>query len=228
MKGVFGMEIEKIYEALKAAFPEGPPSDAQVRGQEIEFWADHWLKRWPDDLTVPDFLEPGAKFQVSRQDLFDQAKQVNSPEEALALYVRTAGWGTGTKPRSVSRSAKVLESPDVAELLWKSFLTVQEVGAVEAYRRLGSWKYHRIKFFGPAFFTKWLYFSSYDTWVNETHAPLILDRHVAASLCWGSTGWNSKDYEKYLDIAKQLQQCWAPSEPTHVVEYALFRMRGQH
>ena len=221
------MEIEKICQALKATFPEGPPSDAHVRAQAIEFWADHWLKRWPEELAVPDFLQPGAKFRVSRQDLFDHARQLSSPEEALAFYVRIAGWGTGTKVRNVARSAKVLQSPNVAELLWESFSTVQELGAVEAYRRLRSWKHHRIKYFGPAFFTKWLYFSSYDSWTKGTPPPLILDRHVAAALCWRSTGWSSEDYGQYLDIAEQLRQRWAPSEPTHVVEYGLFRMRGQ-
>lgn len=221
------MVDESICENLDGAFPEGPPTDAQVRAQEVEFWADHWLKRWPEDLTIPDFLEPGAKLRVSRQDLFDYAQQVDSAEDTLAFYVWIAGWGTGTGARAVGRSAQVLNSPNVAEHLWKSFSTVHDLGAVEAYRCLYSWEENRIKYFGPAFFTKWLYFSSYDSWSGDTHAPLILDSRVAAALGCASTGWSATDYGQYLETVEEIRQCWVPNEPSHVVEYALFRARGQ-
>lgn len=216
------MVDQVVYDRLNAEFPEGSPSDAQVRAQEVEFWADHWIKRWPADLSMPDFLEPGAKFQVSRQDLFDYAIQVDSPQEALSFYVRIAGWGTGTGTRAVGRSAQVLKSPNVAELLWKSFSTAHELGAREAYRRLYSWDDNRIKFFGPAFFTKWLYFSSYDSWEEESSPPLILDKYVAAALDRKSTGWKAEEYAEYLSEAEEIRQQWAPTEPLHVIEYALF------
>lgn len=222
------MVDKKVYQKLEKEFPDGPPSDSQVRSQEIEFWADHWLKRWPEDLAVPDFLQQGAKLRVSRQELFDQAKQVNSPADALSFYVWIAGWGTGTGARAVGRSAQVLNSSNVSDLLWESFSTVHDLGAIEAYRRLYSKGENRIKYFGPAFFTKWLYFSSYDSWTAGTHAPLILDSRVAATLCWASTGWTSIEYGQYLEDAEEIRQSWAPDESSHVVEYALFRAGRQN
>lgn len=219
------MDSQNICEKLKASFPEGLPTEAHVRGQEVEFWADHWLKRWPQELAAPEFLEPGAKYSVTRQQLFDQAARVRSPETALEFYVWIAGWGTGTGARAVGRSAKVLQSPNVAEKLWQSFSTVHELNATEAYRRLYSWGEDRIKYFGPAFFTKWLYFSAYDSWSQPSPAPLILDSKVAANLGWGSTGWTFEDYGSYLELVEEVRQCWDPEASPHMIEYALFRAK---
>lgn len=217
------MGDKAICERLQAVFPDGLPTDDEVRAQEIEFLADHWLKRWPEDLEVPDFLVPGTRLKVSRQELFDRAAKVDSPSEALELYVWMAGWGTGTGARAVGRSAQVLQNSNVAELLWQSFSNVQEIGAVEAYRRLYTWGEDRLKYFGPAFFTKWLYFACYDSWTGTSQAPLILDSLVAATLGCRSTGWSSTEYGRYLDKVEQIRQTCAPDESSHVIEFALFR-----
>lgn len=222
------MDGQEVCKHLKMVFPDGLPTDAQVRAQEVEFLADHWLKRWPEGLEIPDFLEPGTRLKVSRQQLFDRAANVNSPAEALDLYVWIAGWGTGTGARAVGRSAQVLKSPEVSELLWRSFSNVHERGAIEAYRRLYTWGEDRIKYFGPAFFTKWLYFAAYDSWSGTSPAPLILDSVVAAALDCGSTGWSSTEYGQYLDTVEQIRQACAPDETSHVIEYALFRARGRN
>lgn len=221
------MANENIIHRLNVAFPDGPPTDAAVRDHTVTFRADHWLKRWPEGLDVPPFLEPGAELQVSRQGLFDHATTVNSPQDALEFYVWIAGWGTGKGGgRPVARSAKVLQTPNVAELLWQSFSNLHDHGAVNAYRRLRTTGEDRIKYLGPAFFTKWLYFSGYDTWDDSSLAPLILDKRVAHSLGWSRTsGWKSHRYEEYLNQVEALRQAWAPDETPHVIEYALFNAR---
>lgn len=220
------MDWQEVYKCLVAEFPDGPPSEEEVRGQQVEFWADHWLKRWPEHLSVPGFLKAGEKYRVTRQQLFEKARTVRSPEDALELYVWIAGWGTGKSGLSVARSAKVLQTPEVAERLLESYSTIQTLGATESYRRLKSSAEHRIAHLGPAFFTKWMYFSAYDAWAESSLAPLILDRRVAASLGWKSTGWSASEYAEYLNGADQIQRQWAPNQGLHVIEYALFHARN--
>lgn len=219
------MDVTKIIERLQSSFPDGPPTEDQVRGQEVQFLADHWIKRWPVGLETPDFLKPGARLRVKRQELFDHASTVNSPEDALAYFIWVLGWGTGTKAQSVGRSAPALRDTNLKEKLWRSFSTVQELGAVEAYRRLRPSGVNRIKYFGPSFFTKWIYFASYDTWDQQSPAPLILDKWVATHFGWSDTGWSPSDYGQYLELAEQIRQTWAPERGTHVVEYGLFHAR---
>jgi len=219
------MDVNNIIAKLQQNFPEGPPTEEQVRGQEVQFFADQWLKRWPEALDVPEFLTPGARLSVNRQEIFDRASEVSSPEGALELFVWILGWGTGTKARSIGRSAPALHDPNLKDRLWRSFSTVQEAGAVEAYRRLYSWDENRIKYFGPAFFTKWIYFAAYDSWDGPSPAPLILDKWAAKALDWPTTGWSSSKYGQYLDIAEQIRETWASDMNTHVVEYALFQIR---
>lgn len=219
------MDIAKIIDKLQSNFPEGPPTEEQVRGQEVQFLANQWLKRLPAELEAPDFLAPGARLSVDRQEIFDLASEVRSPEDCLELFIWVLGWGTGTQARSIGRSAPALHDPNLKERLWRSFSTVQDLGAVEAYRRLYSWDDHRVKYFGPAFFTKWMYFVAYDFWDNSSPAPLILDKWAAKALDWPTTGWSSSRYGQYLDIAEQIREAWASDMSAHVVEYALFRIR---
>jgi hypothetical protein len=74
---------------------------------------------------------------------------------------------------------------------------------VAAYERLAPGRKTVIKQFGPAFFTKYLYFAGHG---NPGHPCLILDARVAQRLIdigWASMhadgGWPSGTYGRYLD-----------------------------
>ena len=96
-----------------------------------------------------------------------------------------------------------------------------------AYASLWRGGDNRIKYFGPAFFTKWLYFSTYEDWVSNELPPLILDARVANALGWWPYGWSASDYATYPERAEHVRQLWCPDRGSHVVEYALFTIGGR-
>ena len=223
-------QVEDVVGFLRLRFPEGAPADDVVRQQGFNWSVDQWRKRWPSELALPAQLEDSAPRRpfVTRQDVFNRAREVTTQSDAVELFLLMAAWGTGTQARPISRVAKVLHQDQAAARLLSSYRAVRDGEPVEAYRRLRSWSDGRIKYFGPAFFTKWLYFSAYDAWdVAFGPAPLILDARVAASLAWPSSSWSSARYGNYLELATLIRDRWAPGEQLHVVEYALFQMAGR-
>lgn len=97
---------------------------------------------------------------------------------------------------------------------------------MQAYRRLFSGQ-DRVKYFGPAFFTKWLYFCGYEQ--ARGLKPLILDSRVAATLGWAGWGWAPEQYGEYLrlahDVAAALSGEGAMVQPD-AVEHALYALDG--
>lgn len=215
---------------LQLAFPDGAATGDVVRQQGFHWSVEQWRKRWPSGLTQSIQLDesaPGRPF-VTRQDVLDRARDVTSETDAIELFLLMAAWGTGTQARPISRVAKVLHQDQVAARLLSSYRAVRDGEPAEAYRRLRFWSEDRIKYFGPAFFTKWLYFSAFEAWdASRGPAPLILDARVAASLAWPSSSWSSARYGDYLELATLIRDRWAPGEELHVVEYALFKMAGR-
>lgn len=217
-----------VVELLGRKFPDGAPTDEAVRAQGFNWSVAQWRKRWPAVLTLPAQLDESAPRHplVTRQDVFDRASDVTTESDAVELFLLMAAWGTGTQARPISRVAKVLQQDQAAPRLLSSYRASRGGDPVEAYRRLYSWSGDRIKYFGPSFFTKWLYFSAFDTWSASGPAPLILDMRVANSLGWRTHGWSASKYGDYLTLAAAVRDAWAPGRPTHVVEYALFQANG--
>jgi hypothetical protein len=227
--------LQEITAALGQHFPEGPPADTTVRNQGFDYLPRHWTSRWPDSLPVPQVLLGGDRKHLSRQDVFAiSSATTGSDEDLVNLYVAICAWGTGTKAQRVARAVKPLHEKDAISALARSLHTARSAHPIEAYRRLNTTGEDKIKHFGAAFFTKWLYFAAYDTAHDrEDPAPLILDSRVARALGWRSLGWDSKDYGRYLDLAVDIREMWRPHDascstaPAHVIEYALFKLGGR-
>lgn len=228
--------VEEICSALEAKFPEGAPSEHVVRSQGFDYLTHHWTDRWPRPLPIPAALKGSGRRHVTRSALFDLAAEVSSvgaeqlsTERVLNLYVSVCAWGTGTKAQRVARVVKPLHEGGALDALRNSFHAARTLDPVEAYRRLNSPDKDRIKGFGPAFFTKWLYFAAYDDPErHERHPPLILDARVAKALGWPpvTKRWPSASYAEYLEAASQINVAWSPFSSRHVVEYALFKLGG--
>lgn len=224
--GALGAEVAEVVQLLGRRFPSGSPTDAMVRNQGFHWSTSQWRKRWPAHLAMPKQLHEDAPARpyVTRQDVFDRAQDVKNEADAVELFLLMAAWGTGTKARSIARVATVLHQSEAPARLLSAHRAVREGDPVDAYHRLFSWTHDRIKHLGPAFFTKWLYFSAYDSWsALNCPAPLILDSRVAIALGWPSTNWPATRFADYLALTKDIRDVWAPDEPTHVIEYALFQ-----
>lgn len=221
--------VEEVCQELEVLFPEGPPTDQLVRSQGFDYLARHWTKRWPQSLPVPNVLNGEERQHVSRSDVFTMTKDVSSAESILDLYVAVCAWGTGTKAQRVARVVKPLHEDGALDALQRSFHKARSLDPVEAYQHLNVTSEDRIKGFGPAFFTKWLYFAAYDDPERQDlRRPLIFDDRVVKGLGWAtiSSRQPSSAYAKYLDTAAEINARWCPSSSRHVVEYALFKLGG--
>ncbi|OYO21613.1 hypothetical protein CGZ93_09920 [Enemella dayhoffiae] len=208
---------------------ELPARDETVRTQQEYFYPSTWRAHWPQCLPVPPTLadvQPGThkKRTVTREDIFTRANSVETELDALDLYVLMCGWGAGWQGLTGWRSRRPLAMPGVASALLRSHSEIRNgADPVKAYQRLLNGE-NRIKYFGPAFFTKWLYFSGYESAPASGLRPLILDSRVAATLGWPSYGWASEQYGQYLRLAHEAA-VRLDSTP-HAVEHALYILRG--
>lgn len=218
------IELDAAVVQLEARFPKGCPSDETVRAHAVTFHRSHWISQLPG-LEAPVLKAGEARITVTRQDLFDAAAVAESDEAILDLYVKVAGWGSGSSARSVARCARVLRQPGALTTLRHARTASREQGPVEAYMRLNTRSDLRIKHFGPAFFTKWLYFTGYDAPDREGPMPLILDARVALALGWTrKRGWRSPTYGLYLETVEVIRSSteWGRGAAPHAIEYALF------
>lgn len=221
--------VKEVCQELEARFPEGPPTEEAVRSQGFDYLTRHWTNRWPQSLPIPTLLNGEERQHVNRSELFAMAKKVSSAESILDLYVAVCAWGTGTKAQRVARVVKPLHEDGALDALHRSFHKAQSIDPVEAYQHLNLTSEDRIKGFGPAFFTKWLYFAAYDDPErHELRRPLIFDDRVVRALGWATVPNRqpSSAYGRYLDLAAEIRACWCPSSSSHVVEYALFKLGG--
>ena len=213
--------------------PGLPKSSDEVYAQDAHYFPGTWKEKWPGGVPLPAGLsavEDGSRRSkvVSRRDVFEAMRNVTNEESALDAYVVMCGWGAGPLGQPGYRCRRPLAEPGIAEKLLRTHRAIRDgANPVEVYKSLSEGS-DRIKYFGPAFFTKWLYFSGYDMTPSDgDHArPLILDARVAASLGWQSWGWTGDQYGVYRKLAGEIAEKLGGVD-THVVEHALFVMRGE-
>jgi hypothetical protein len=214
-------------------FVGAPPARAAfVLDQGFTYSRDHWTSRLPNARQWPTTLDDrpasGKWPYLDRRGVFALA-DVQTPEDAVHLYVAACVWGTGLSGRNVSRRVKVLhDNPDAGRHILAAITTMREDGPVPAYRALCRGGDHRLIGLGPAFFTKVLYFAGWDRAAGDRH-PLILDQFVVtalndqADLGWKlNWAWSGDQYATYLDLAHDWAAGWGKGTTPDVVERVLF------
>ncbi|MEN1889262.1 hypothetical protein [Streptomyces mirabilis] len=209
------MEAGKI--SGTAILPAGStiPGRNEVLGQAIPFDRARWLSLLPDSGWWPGELDAcpivAGRSRVDRSTVFDISRRADTVEGRRHLLTTALVWGSGTKARSVARHARIFTSSSVSDIdahLAAALGVLRQEGAVRAYFAFNN--DDRIKFLGPAFFTKVLYFAGHDHPVGPWR-PLILDSVVAralraadAGVKWPRGGWTTPRYSRYLSLAHDL------------------------
>ena len=220
------MNLDAARDVLGAV--EAVPDAAAVRSVPIGVRLDHWNSRWPEALPRPEVLVSGAT-SLSRVDLFKAGaalRATESPTDAQVLdfYVRVCAWGTGTSAQSVSRVLRPLGEPDAVARM-RASLQVED--PVESYRAFNNTGLSKVRYLGPAFFTKLMSFFRPEPLEGEPAKALILDARVAASLgASRKAGWRTDDYREYLAAVEELRVGPWKDVPADVVEYVLFEAKG--
>lgn len=193
------------------------PDRVDVFGQAIPFDRSRWLPLLPDSDWWPPELDScptvSGRPRVDRSTVFAVARRSDTAEGRRHLLTAALVWGTGTKAQSVARRARIFQesSPQAIDARLETVLGVlREKGAVEAYYAFNN--DHRIKFLGPAFFTKVLYFAGHEQPAGQWR-PLILDSVVARAIRstnhdeeWHRSGWTTPDYTRYLTFVHDQAQ----------------------
>ncbi len=164
------------------------------------WWATALTARsLPGGPVVADTSDEGKRRSadgrpaISRAQLFGLAAQATSDDSgvgALRLLWHTLAWGTGTGERNNNRrlDAVALDPAGAAKILREA----GQLAATDpeaAFARLRPGRRNVVSSLGPAFFTKYLYFSGAG---EANHRSLILDARVATALN-ERCGWKTLD-----------------------------------
>lgn len=138
-----------------------------------------WLER---GITIHLPSSEDGEPVLTRGDLFQMADHVSDDGSLLVFLWHVLAWGSGTSRRNNDR--RINSCKQHIPLLRVAFNAARGSDARTAYGTLIRRGGAEIPHFGPAFFSKFLYFASNDS----TPRCLILDARVARSL-W-SMGWS--------------------------------------
>ncbi|MDT6986531.1 hypothetical protein ACFSUJ_17940 [Streptomyces lusitanus] len=196
-------------EALRA------PRTERVNDHAVPIAAAWW------NAEVAAVRLPGAPvtgrrvMHLRRGDLFTDAAKLPalSDEELLRFTWRVLAWGSGMKLRLNRRRIRAVahDTTHVVKTL-RSALAAAPVDAAQAYEVMHPEGRSAVRYLGPAFSTKLLYFAGAG---SVRHPCAILDSRVAATLkksCgWDSLGngrWPTRTYGRYCTLLAR----WAAEE----------------
>lgn len=199
----------------------GRPREGRVHehwvGVNPDWWnnelRDRGLAGRPLLVTYDSSHRPG----ISRGGLFElAAAAADCSDDALRLLWHTLAWGGGKRARLMSkRLDSVAANPEGAASALRAAAVRARTSPADAYETLYPSGRTLLKYLGPAFFTKYLYFAGGGA---VTHPCAILDRVVAANLRtrgWDglrSAGWSAVTYEQYCELVA----CWAREASTQL------------
>jgi len=209
--------------SIFVVYPGAPPFGAAlVRTKPIKVLPGQWAAlpagTWPPGFAALPVNANGSIY-VTRTDVFQVAAISVATPNALnyeRLMLAAAAWGAGTRSRSVKRAMRPWTgagpaAPTPGTALAAAAAALAAGGAVAAYASLLSSGANYVKYLGPAFFTKFLYFVGYGQ-IHPGPDPLILDSYVARGLTrligigganpWvlslANAGWSTSQYGAYL------------------------------
>ena len=186
---------------------------------------------WPRPAWISAFPEHGVAFKA-RPDLLDRASTRGACMDAAAdaqgatrAFVAVMAWGHGKVGYGRWRTRRILtETPDASARLCDVAKTLSADGALAAYRRLANAADCRIVGLGPAFGTKYLYFTQPPP---QGPRALIVDALVTewldreTDLGFAAGAFSVPTYGRYLEMMHD----WAASlgcEPDEL-ESCMFR-----
>lgn len=156
-----------------------------------------WWNQQPetDGHPVTGTTDQGAptaegRAWISRRELFQLA--LTSVPDPLALLWPVVAWGTGTRHRlNLKRLHSIHEDSQRAIEVLQTATRYAAVSASDGFTlMLGPVRGNAFKYLGPAFFTKFLYFSGAG---RPDHPCLIVDQYVLATLDAAARAANEDD-----------------------------------
>jgi hypothetical protein len=187
-------------------------SEQELLGQHFAFRPGWWTPRIPASEWTGFFAGLPAQERghlwISRADVL-MAAQVSDPRLLPQGIVAAYVWGTGSNAYLVGRYGRVFRdaiTERIIEAANDAVSILKADGPVPAYRSLQRGAPNYLKYFGPSFFTKFLYAA--DSRGTDPGRGLILDQFVALALAdiegWKLPRrgpWTAGEYGRWLDYA---------------------------
>ena len=164
-----------------------------------------WWNRGNKLQTVGGPLEvrgqQSGATHISRGELFAPEGGTGERKDILQRLWLSMAWGTGNRHRLCNKRIKSVGTLDsqAGDLLALA-ADQARLDPVGAYRTLMPHGQTAIKYLGPAFITKFTYFSGGPGAENKS---LILDSLVASQLGLGKKNWSLNVYEEYINFMHQ-------------------------
>lgn len=201
------------------------------------------VETWPRDAWIATLSHHGApttwaetlRGSVGRKDIARAVAAHRRDGQVLDAFLTVMAWGHGPSGYGPSRVMRIdgVVNPAYRGSLERRLTTGAEVaakaGPVEAFRHFTS-KDGRINWFGPAFFTKWLYFTTAGGDPYTAAALPILDARVERWLCEvGDVSVRAcpRGYGRYV----RLLRLWADAlgaTPARIEEAIFTLDQGRH
>jgi|GEM_PF-1523608 hypothetical protein len=168
-----------------------------------------WIRTFPRHKStfekLPDLLDRKATRAVA----LDAAADVRAAE---AAFLVSRAWGEGMNGYGATRALDIFDlNPEVSGALLNVSRVLRDAGPAAAYEAMSNAAKSRLKKLGPAFGTKYLYFSQPE---GQRPRALIHDAQIAkwfrarAGTSLGSEEWSPPIYMEYLrtmhDWAREL------------------------
>ena len=187
---VVPLSVQRVVEAWRTT---SSPEQAA-----IAWHRSNWMMAFPAHRHILGALPERLSRAVVRQACRTAS---SGPDEAEGGFLVMMIWGYGTGGLGAFRTKRILTVNDqAATLLQRAAYVVAMSGALEGYRCLATSS--RLRYLGPAFGTKFLYFCS-----REDRPPaLILDKLVSqwlaenVGLALDPVPWDIDAYARYIDV----------------------------
>lgn len=158
-----------------------------------------WIRTFPRHKSTFEKLPELLDRKATRAVALDAPAGVRSAE---AAFLVSRAWGEGMNGYGATRALDIFDlNPEVSGALLNVARVLRDTGPDAAYEALSNASESRLKKLGPAFGTKYLYFSQPE---GQQPRALIHDAQIAkwfrtrAGTSLGSEDWSPPIYAQYL------------------------------
>lgn len=193
-------------------------------------------KSWTNQLKrYEDFFDRLKGDPIDRKQAVQLSPVVTDEEEAVQVFLLAMLWGYGLVGYGPFRTRRILDRPEAAAELLEVAEVAQRNGGLAAFQliadRRNGGASSFLKWLGPAFGTKYIYFL---TAKSNPHEPApVMDAVVYRWFCKHAPTrkirvdyWHPESYERFLDSLKEwaldISQRFGQEFRIDDVEYLIF------
>lgn len=188
-----------------------------------------WVKLFPEH---EEFLTELRSRKLDRSSVSELAEEVCSEDRAIRLFMASMIWGFGEAGYGPFRTRRILDSPEASANLRELATIASENGGQAAFDHFADMRNkdrNYLKFLGPAFGTKYIYFAQ--SAKNPQTTTPVMDAVVRRWFVSNTPDtrlvlhyWDPASYATYVQLLTLWAKELSPEDPLRLdqVEYLIF------